>query len=352
MEVGMGMPARTPVDDMYLVELDLAYVLKDPRDPFMHLEPLVIQAGWNYLSVPGRSFFAKSMGQVLRNRSAMGSLFEYVVATALCESMFPRVTFNAHVPGKLLGDVIDKDKRLLVGDIVRPALFPSLAQEQALRRFEDWSLFAGFDWGGDALATVSARFKGVWCKFPAVDGRYATLGNGDALYAWLGQVLNGERVVSVFLPDAQAGPDTVHAVHRPGVLKDVMLVFFQDKFEAGKLVAGDMSKSQIDKALPTIDPSLLHTHKRGDAEEAASMAKYAGKRDAFLARLANVPVVRVLVSGAADISAARLRTSFVPNTRPGALISHDLLVVVDGSAFLTTLPAGERSALEVMQKPL
>src|ERR1700744_1287089 len=104
----MGMAPRTPVDDMYLVELDLAYMRKDLRDNLMHLEPLVIQAGWNYLSVPGRPFFAKSMGTVLRNRSAMGSLLEYVVATALCESMFPRVTFNAHVLDRLLGEVILK----------------------------------------------------------------------------------------------------------------------------------------------------------------------------------------------------------------------------------------------------
>ena len=347
LEVGLGMKPRKPVDDMFLVELDLAYLKRD-QDILMNLEPVIVQAGWNYLSVPGRAFFADSMNKVLRNQSALGSLFEYVVATALCESMFPRVMFNAHVAGSLLGEVVDKVSKLVfTGDIFRPALFPTVAQEQGLRRFEEWPLLnkMGFDWGGVA-EEVSAHFKGVWCKFPSVSGRYAMLGDGDAMYAWLDQVLDGARVPSVFLPDVNAGPDTILAVHRPGKPKEVMLVFFQEKFEGGKLVGGDLSKAQIDKALPTIDPSLLHTHKRRVEEDAEPMVKFKTKRDAFLLRLREVPVVRVLVSGAADIKDTRAKTSFIEHARAGAQISHDLLVVVDREAFLKVLPEGERSVVE------
>ena len=110
------------------------------------------------------------MNKVLRNQSALGSLFEYVVATTLCDSMFPRVMYNVNLTGGLGGEVVDKVNSKLVfhDDIFRPALFPTVAQEQELRRFEQWPLFneMGFDWGGVA-EEVSAHFKGVWCKFPS-----------------------------------------------------------------------------------------------------------------------------------------------------------------------------------------
>ena len=79
----------------------------------------------------------------------------------------------------------------------------------------------------------------------------------------------------------------------------------------------------------TTDPTKLHTSRRGETDDEKAMPLYDVQRAAFLKSLKEIPVIRMLVSGACPVTKAT--SGFVANRR-GGTISHDLQVIIDVNA--------------------
>jgi len=208
----------------------------------------------------------------------------------------------------------------------------------------EWKRFVGS--GGPlsaaeakALQAASERFSGEWVSTRAVYGHVATKGNRVAdTEEWLRRRVfkpkpkrtarrNWDVWPACFFPDDKAGPDVMQVRWRSDDADKSMpmLVLIQVKLVKGSLEDGGLGLPQVRDAFLTVDPAKLYAVNRGKADERQEVLWMS--QTTFFKHIKDVPVVRVLVSGAATVDEGRAATGFVRSGRPG--LGFDLQVVVD-----------------------
>jgi hypothetical protein len=293
-EFGLGYAISIIVADTY-VEVNTT----------IKFEPLILEAGCNYRNdIMRNEFDLKLVKSVQDMSNAMGSRYEYPVALRLLPALFPD------------GDVPFESTSLLV------------QATTLLQQHPDGKYFCG-----------------LWKLKPRVNGCFAVQGDGDTFYDWLSDVLpawkrrgvpSGDAGIGLCFPAESVGPD-VGAVVVKGDL--VMLIFIQVK------LVKTLSDSKIRAAGYTVDPLLFnHTNRSDDTTTTSSSSinnttkakpknvpikKYEKQQQQFLKCIKDVPVIRILVSGAADIPSEPF-IQFVDNGR-GGTIQHDLMLNIGPS---------------------
>lgn len=357
-----------------LSELDIAYVANvvaadRPAETQVKMEPLVLEAATRHIARYTPDFFLRRVYALEGKAGPMDDEFEYVVAFDVLPKWFPLE------PAARFEDSV-------VMRLPRNAGWRRVVPGPEGEGGEPVAVDA------TAFAALVARFEGPWVPArPSCFGRVAGKGSKGEAYEWLRASLPGwawpERppaddpegmVPSLFFPDPDAGGDIYLALRRPEDARAVMLVIVQVKLTKGTLADGSMDGTGTRDALLTTDPAKIHVHNRGRSGEGAaaspspasfvaqavravagsraSRARAAAARGAerpiasvdeerrlFIAALIDVPVVRVLVSGACAVSKAE--TGLVANGR-GGRVSHDLQVVVDSEGLAVDGLLGER----------
>ena len=385
----VGLPPQVR-ENALLSELDIAYVANvvaadRPVQTVVKLEPLVLEAATRHIAKYTPGFFLRRVFAHEENASSMGDAFEYVVAFNVLPKWFPPsgvapASSSSSAPAVAVPRFEDSVvMRLPRNQNWRRAVAgPDVVAPQALDVAALSSLAAAFEgpWI-PARPSCFGRVAGTGSKAEAYEWLRASLPG----WTWAERPPAGDPagwVPSLFFPDVEAGGDIYLVLRRPDDLAQVMLVIVQVKLVKGALVDGSMGGPDTRDALLTTDPSLIHVHNRGGGDRKAATApassaspsglvaavkslaggskqgskSKAGKvasgagavaaaaapgterpiaavsaeRAEFFAALNDVPVVRVLVSGACAVS--RAETGFVANGR-GGRISHDLQVIVD-----------------------
>ena len=280
-----------PLFNAASIEFGVGYATFQDSDPYVvgavQFEPLVLEAAARCRARLSSPETLEQFRRAVLSPSIAGKHFEYVVGDHLFQALLPE--------GKTM---------------------------------QESELVAG--------VTVSEEFRGEWERPKRWCGRDAYTGFDEDFYSWMNDVLDPtSEVVRVRYPENNAGPDIV-VVLRDKTHRRVMLVLVQVKFA---------QKVDAREALDTVDPSKLHHVNRGATPgpkqgEEHVLKKYATQHRDFLARLVRdaVPVVRVLVSGAASVGV--VGSELVPHVRGSGAGQHDLQLIVD-DAQLTSLLGDE-----------
>jgi len=248
-----------------LIELGLGYAepTKDDVQAFIRNEPLVLEAACRCRDLDSE-FQTSFLKSVQTSAAELGNRFEYVATDRLLAQLCNQA-------------------------------------------FEMSPLLQGF-------AGVPQNLRTTWELPKRYCGRLAYQGD-DKVYGWMMDVLNpASSTVRVRRPSNSAGPDLI-VVPRNAAHNAVAVFLVQYKYA---------TKFVLAEALLTVDPSKLFHQNRGKSEEHV-LEGHAKKLALLLKKLANVPVVRVLVSGASKVD--KVQTSLVPHTRGKG--GSDLLIVVD-----------------------
>ena len=294
----VGLPPQVR-ENVALADVDIGYiknVLHDGAKVKIELEPLMMRAATRHIQNSRPDFTVQLVRAREGDAAAMGNAFEYVVA----DRVLPHL-FSAGVLGKGWTQLADDS-----------------APNEAKR-----------------LAAVAA-FTGPFEELQSEYGRVAHDAATSDVYEWLAANLpswprGAERPgarASIFFPEQAAGPDLMAVLRRKDDPQKVVLVCKQIKLTKGGCKDGSMRKGTAREALYTVDPAKFYAESRGKPNE--TLVGDAEKCAAFFQALSTVPVVRVLVSGAAAVPAPRCpRTGLVAHGRAGAAIAYDLQVVID-----------------------
>ena len=238
------------MNELALVELGIGYYHREKKVE-MRYEPLVQQAGRNYRLDKHPTHAANNVKLGSHNPSVMGAEFEYVVA----ESGLP---FLLRKPFKVRG--------------------------------------------------MHAIFGGEWLLPEPQFGCMAEpCEDGSDLYKWLTKALDidcwnsSDPPLGMMFPKNHAGPDIVAILlkrdNNTKKVTSLALLLAQVKLQ------DDINE---EKAFRTVDPALMN-HTKRDGEK-KPVKKYEKAHNNFLNQIKEIPVVRVLVSGAQKVS---LLTQFI-----------------------------------------
>lgn len=174
--------------------------------------------------------------------------------------------------------------------------------------------------------SIPAIFKGGWSLAGSSYGRVGEYaGNdGERFYRWMDRVLDLEQWSSenppmgMMMPNRYVGPDVVAVLlrrdERTGKVAKVALMFVHVKLTLNLVGEG---------AMRTVDPSLF-SHTKRDSQQPRVLERFAKDQKAFVTKIANVPVVRVIVSGVSRVT-RKIKSGTVKRGR-----MTDLIIVVDG----------------------
>jgi len=302
-----GLPPQVR-ENTLLSEVDIAYITNvlsaTSVEVKVEMEPIVLRSALEHIHKYEPGFTLKLVTDKEGDPGAMGKAFEYFVVDQLLP--LPLTAWLPSTP--------------------------------------EWKRFVG---GGGPLSADEAkalqaaigRFSaGEWTSSHAEYGRVAAKGNTVAdTEEWLRRRVFPSRLnqptrriwdvwPACFYPDNDAGPAVMQVRWRSDdPAANPMLVLVQVKLIKGSLVDGGLGTPQVRDALLTVDPAKLYAVNRGKADERVEGLSMS--QTTLFKRIKDVPVVRMLVSGAATVDEERTATGFVRSGRPG--LGFDLQVVVD-----------------------
>ena len=298
-----GFPPRVR-KNVVLAELDIAYIqnvipgVTPIPEVEVKMEPMVLQAALRHVREAYTDFFKDLLALREGDDAAMGKAFEFVVGNLLLPKL---------IPTKLDAGLGSATWRRYVGEDPKPS---DAELNAAVARFaHEW------EWDASSFGRVSA------VATEAAEA-FAWLRHHQVIAANKRSAAPPAVLPAVLYPDNKAGPDVMLVARRRRDQRaqvraekdDVahMLVLVQAKFAKGRLDGGGLDGTQSNAALVTVDPSKFYAENRGRADETLL---HPVETASLVKSLANVAVVRVVVSGAAEV--LRIATGLVRNGRGG-----------------------------------